>query len=163
MSKSPMLVFFGALTANALVLPSVAVSPSYTTRAIAPQMLFGGLFGGGAKEADAPAAGLNARDADFARRQQKLDQRRAKGAELPKGSVECTFPQKGNKVVIAKQGQPIGQVVQKAGMRVKFDCKNGQCGTCQVRLNGRAAAKVCQGAKIPGGATRKLKITLDNP
>jgi len=41
--------------------------------------------------------------------------------------------------------------------------QNGRCGTCQVRLNGRSAAKVCQGAKIPGGATRKLKITLDNP
>ena len=41
----------------------------------------------------------------------------------PKGQVEVTFPQKGNKVVIAKQGEPIGKVVQRAGMRVKFDCK----------------------------------------
>lgn len=41
--------------------------------------------------------------------------------------------------------------------------QNGRCGTCQVRLNGRAAAKVCQGAVIPGGATRKLTLTLDNP
>ena len=37
------------------------------------------------------------------------------------------------------------------------------CATCQVRLNGRAAAKICQGATVPGGAVRKLKITLDNP
>eukprot|EP00965_Chrysotila_dentata_P215232 6188646-Pleurochrysis_carterae.AAC.1 len=41
--------------------------------------------------------------------------------------------------------------------------QNGRCATCQVRLNGRAAAKICQGATIPGGATRKLKVTLDNP
>ena len=74
-----------------------------------------------------------------------------------------TFPQKGNKVVYAQQGDNIGKVAAKAGLRIKFDCKNGRCGTCQVRLNGRAAAKVCQGATIPGGATRKLKITLDNP
>ena len=40
--------------------------------------------------------------------------------------------------------------------------QNGRCATCQVRLNGRSAAKVCQGATIPGGATRKLSITLDN-
>ena len=53
----------------------------------------------------------------------QLAARQAKAAELPKGSVEVTFPQKGNKVVIAKQGQPIGQVCQKAGLRVKFDCK----------------------------------------
>ena len=77
--------------------------------------------------------------------------------------------------------------------------QNGRCATCQVRLNGRSAVKVCQGPtvrlqplcndargaqlprararapdrrltvsvvllhpQIPGGATRKLKITLDN-
>lgn len=117
----------------------------------------------------------------------------AKAATLPKGSVECTFPQKGNKQIIAKQGQPLSQVISKAGLRVKFDCKNGRCGTCQVRLNGRSAAKICQKAtvridrrsrtprgtierrdcwadreravlsQVPGGATRKLTITLDNP
>lgn len=41
----------------------------------------------------------------------------------PKGQVEVTFPQKGNKVVMAQQGEPIGKVVSRAGMRVKFDCK----------------------------------------
>ena len=66
---------------------------------------------------------MNARDADLARRQGKLAARQAKGAELPKGSVEVTFPQKGNKMVIAKQGEPLGKVVQRAGLRVKFDCK----------------------------------------
>lgn len=99
---------------------------------------------------------------DFAQRQAKLADRRALAAKQPKGQVEVTFPQKGNKVVLAKQGEPIGAVVKRAGLRVKFDCKNGRCGTCQVRLNGRAAAKICQGATIPGGATRKLKLTLDN-
>merc|ERR1719326_2189525 len=98
---------------------------------------------------------------DFQRRQEKLATRQA--AAPPKGQVEVTFPQKGNKKVIAKQGEPLGKVVQRGGLRVKFDCKNGRCGTCQVRLNGRAAAKICQGATVPGGATKKLSITLDNP
>merc|ERR1719478_955880 len=107
--------------------------------------------------------GGDARDKDLERRQGKLAARQQKAKELPKGSVEVTFPQKGNKVVQAKQGEPLGKVVGRSGLRIKFDCKNGRCGTCQVRLNGRSAAKVCQGATIPGGATRKLSITLDNP
>lgn len=113
------------------------------------------LWGGG--------GGGNARDRDFEKRQEKLQARQAKAATAPKGEVEVTFPQKGNKVVKAKQGEPLGAVCKRAGVRVKFDCKNGRCATCQVRLNGRAAAKICQGAKVPGGATRKLTITLDNP
>merc|ERR1719252_93892 len=96
---------------------------------------------------------------DFQRRQEKLATRKA--AAPAKGQVEVTFPQKGNKKVLAKQGEPLGKVISRAGVRVKFDCKNGRCATCQVRLNGRAAAKICQGATVPGGATRKLKVTLD--
>ena len=67
----------------------------------------------------------------------------------------CT---QGNKKIMAKQGEPLGKVISRGGLRIKFDCKNGRCATCQVRLNGRAAAKVCQGATIPGGATKKLSI-----
>mmetsp|Transcript_45342 Transcript_45342/g.98674 ORF Transcript_45342/g.98674 Transcript_45342/m.98674 type:complete len:153 (-) Transcript_45342:417-875(-) len=107
--------------------------------------------------------GNSAVEDDFQRRQAKLAERQAQAASQPKGTVEVTFPQKGDKMVLAKQGEPIGNVIKRAGMRVKFDCKNGRCATCQVRLNGRAAAKICQGATIPGGATRKLKVTLDNP
>lgn len=75
-------------------------------------------------------------------------ERQAKAKAIPKGSVEVTFPQKGNKVVIAKQGEALGKVVSRGGLRVKFDCKNGRCGTCQVRLNGRSAVKVCQGGVV---------------
>jgi hypothetical protein len=121
-----------------------------------------GWFGGGAPKKD-PFEGMSARDLDFARRQDKLAARRDKAASAPKGQVEVTFPQKGNKTVTAMQGEPLAKVIQKAGMRVKYDCKNGRCATCQVRLNGRSAVKVCQGATVPGGATRKLKVTLDNP
>ena len=118
------LLLAGLVSTHGLVLAPAAASP-VAQRAASAQML----FGWGAKKEAAPpnTAGLSARDADFARRQGKLDARRAKGAELPKGSVEVTFPQKGNKVVVAKQGQPIGQVISKAGLRVKFDCKVRAC------------------------------------
>jgi hypothetical protein len=122
----------------------------------APQPLM--FFFGQKKEEPSAGAGLSARDADFARRQEKLKARQSKAAEAPAGQVTITFPQKNNKQVFAKQGDNLGTVCNKAGMRVKFDCKNGRCGTCQVRLNGRAAAKICQGAKVPGGATRKLTV-----
>lgn len=96
---------------------------------------------------------------DFERRQEMLNARRQKSAATPKGQVEVTIA--GRKTT-AKQGEPIAAVARRAGVKIKFDCKNGRCATCQVRLNGRSAAKVCQGAKVPGGATRKLTITLDN-
>mmetsp|Transcript_17415 Transcript_17415/g.22362 ORF Transcript_17415/g.22362 Transcript_17415/m.22362 type:complete len:122 (-) Transcript_17415:206-571(-) len=58
----------------------------------------------------------------------------------------------------AEQGDEIAKVAAKAGIKLKFDCKTGRCGTCEVRLNNRVTAKVCQGAKIPGGPTKALKI-----
>ena len=148
-------------TTHAFMMPSLATRPVAQRQMSAPAMQFG-FFGGGGGGGGGQGGG-NARDADLARRQGKLAERQAKAKEIPKGSVEVTFPQKGNKVVIAKQGEPLGKVIGRGGLKVKFDCKNGRCGTCQVKLNGRAAAKVCQGATVPGGATRKLKITLDNP
>ena len=53
----------------------------------------------------------------------KLAARQQKAKAQPKGTVEVTFPQKGNKVIQAKQGEPLGKVVSRAGLRVKFDCK----------------------------------------
>ena len=103
------LVLFASLaSASALVMPPAPVA---AVRCAAPMMQFG--WGGGG----------NARDADLERRQGKLAARQQKAKEIPKGSVEVTFPQKGNKMVVAKQGEPLGKVIQRAGLRVKFDCK----------------------------------------
>ena len=135
--------------AQAFTLPSHPVARNaVVASSAAPVMFFG------KKPAAQEPTVQNARDAreaDFQRRQDRLAQRGAAAASQPKGQVEVTFPQKGNKVVKAMQGDPIGKVCQKAGVRVKFDCKNGRCGTCEVSINGRSKAKVCQGAKVPGG------------
>lgn len=135
--------------AQAFTLPSHPVARNaVVASSAAPVMFFG------KKPAAQEPTVQNARDAreaDFQRRQDRLAQRGAAAASQPKGQVEVTFPQKGNKVVKAMQGDPIGKVCQKAGVRVKFDCKNGRCGTCEVSINGRSKAKVCQGAKVPSG------------
>lgn len=77
-----------------------------------PQCLQGGGGGGG-----------DAREKDFQRRQDRQAARQDLAKTQPKGTVEVTFPQKGNKVVKAMQGEPLGKVVQRGGLRVKFDCK----------------------------------------
>jgi len=152
-------VLVSLLAHGALVTPAQpALRSLQPTRASSPSMFFWQK-----KEESSNTAGLNARDADFARRQDKLAARRATNSVQPKGSVEITFPQKGGKTIQAKQGEPLAKVISRGGLRVKFDCKNGRCATCQVRLNGRSAVKICQGPTVPGGATRKLSITLDNP
>ena len=119
--RSLLLVLGLCATAQAYMVP--VSGGRVATRAPVAQMNWFGGFGGGAAQKE--EGGLNARDADFARRQDKLAARQAKAATQPKGAVECTFPQKGNKVVQAKQGEPIGAVVKRAGLRVKFDCKVG--------------------------------------
>merc|ERR1712032_685379 len=68
-------------------LPAVVQDGS---RAASPQMLWG--RGGGSSV-----------EQDFERRQEKLAQRQALAKSQPKGAVEVTFPQKGNKMVVAKQ------------------------------------------------------------
>ena len=145
-SQAMLSVALCLIGAQAFTLQSQPLSRNVVTASsAAPVMFFG------KKPAPQEPTVQNARDADFARRQDRLAQRGAAAASQPKGQVEVTFPQKGNKVVKAMQGDAIGKVCQKAGIKVKFDCKNGRCGTCEVSINGRSKAKVCQGAKVPGG------------
>jgi hypothetical protein len=68
-------------------------------------------------------------------------------SSAPKGQVEVTFPQKGNKVVLAQQGEPIGKVVSRAGMRVKFDCK--VCGPTIGSFFRPGAPEACAPADVP--------------
>ena len=147
---SALVQLLAVASTSALVLPATPAASA--ARSVAPVMQFGWGGGGG--------GGGNARDADLERRQGKLAARQAKAKEIPKGSVEVTFPQKGNKMVVAKQGEPLSKVVQRGGLRVKFDCKNGRCATCQVRLNGRATAKVCQGATVRLACAAEHACTL---
>lgn len=75
--------------------------------------------------------------------------------------VTVTF-EPSNIVVECEQGDLIDTVAKKSKIKIPFGCKSGRCNSCEVRLNGRASAKVCQGAKIPAGPTKKLAIKVIN-
>ena len=45
------------------------------------------------------------------------------------------------------KGQNIGQIAKAAGVDIKYSCKKGECGTCQVNFSG-TIVKACQ-ASLP--------------
>ena len=51
--------------------------------------------------------------------------------------VEITFEGDNKKTVMGIQGELIESVAKKAGVYIPFKCKQGRCGSCEVRLNGR--------------------------
>jgi hypothetical protein len=50
------------------------------------------------------------------------------------GLVDLTF--NGKKVSVAA-GSKLSDAAAKAGVRVRYDCKEGKCGICAVMLNGK--------------------------
>lgn len=51
------------------------------------------------------------------------------------GLVELTFNEK--KTVSVAPGSKLSDAAVKAGVRVRYDCKEGKCGICAVRMNGK--------------------------
>ncbi len=70
--------------------------------------------------------------------------------------MTITF-QPANKVVQAAAGQPLKDVAQAARIPIKYNCKKGECGTCEVELNGKKV-RTCTGI-VPRGA-RKNEVTI---
>ena len=52
--------------------------------------------------------------------------------------------------------QKISQVCASARVKVSYNCQNGECGTCELKVNGRKA-RACV-AKVPSG---KCAITTN--
>lgn len=48
-----------------------------------------------------------------------------------------------DKVISAKIGEPILDVAKKAGVEIPTKCMKGECGTCEVNINGKWV-KSCQ-------------------
>mmetsp|Transcript_23099 Transcript_23099/g.54721 ORF Transcript_23099/g.54721 Transcript_23099/m.54721 type:complete len:137 (+) Transcript_23099:62-472(+) len=61
------------------------------------------------------------------------------------------------KPVNAVVGQKISQVAASARVKIPYSCKNGDCGTCTVKINGRNQ-KACQ-ATVPAS---KCAIVVNN-
>ena len=60
------------------------------------------------------------------------------------GTVEVVFSQGGqNLTTAALPGQPLAAVAMAAGQVVRYQCRKGECGTCEVHANGQAV-RTCQ-------------------
>ncbi|CAM9588456.1 unnamed protein product [Chrysoparadoxa australica] len=60
------------------------------------------------------------------------------------GMVDLKFVNQNNKIVKAKIGTPLSQVAKKAGAKVRYSCKEGNCATCEINIDGRNV-KACVG------------------
>jgi hypothetical protein len=65
--------------------------------------------------------------------------------------AEVTFKTlKGEKTIKAPVGSPMAAAASKAGVKIAYNCKNGECGTCEVLLDGKKVIRTCQ-FKVPSG------------
>ena len=46
-------------------------------------------------------------------------------------------------VIQASKGEALGEVAERAGIEIKYKCKKGECGTCEVNIGGKWV-KTCQ-------------------
>jgi ferredoxin len=77
---------------------------------------------------------------------------------LKKSTVKVEFLP-ANVEVTATQGDPLSAVAEAAGIEIKYKCKKGECGTCEVNVNNKWV-KACQ-ATIPKlSKGEKLTITV---
>ncbi|KAJ1488270.1 hypothetical protein T484DRAFT_1939608 [Baffinella frigidus] len=80
----------------------------------------------------------------------------AEGLDLPEVIVSKTM---------ALLGQPLGDVAAQAGQPIKYLCKKGECGTCEVRIDGKwVRTCVSKVPSVPAGEAlnvfvRAAKIT----
>jgi len=82
-------------------------------------------------------------------RWRRLLRRPAPGTTIPEAAPEVAEgSEKTNYLkTMALQGQPLSAVAAQAGQYIKYKCKVGECGTCEVRINGNWV-RTCV-AKVP--------------
>ena len=61
-------------------------------------------------------------------------------------------------IVQAKKGDALAAVAEKAGVEIKFKCKKGECGTCEVNMNGKWV-KACQ-TTVPSLSAGDTAVTI---
>eukprot|EP00968_Pinguiococcus_pyrenoidosus_P027242 scaffold7362_cov266-Pinguiococcus_pyrenoidosus.AAC.7 len=50
-------------------------------------------------------------------------------------NIEVVFP--GGKKTTAKAGEPFKNVAARAGFKPTYGCKQGSCGACEIKVNGK--------------------------
>jgi hypothetical protein len=69
--------------------------------------------------------------------------------------VEVQFTES-NKKITMPGGTPLPQVFVKAGVKIRYNCKQGQCGTCTTIIDGRQV-RVCSSKLDPFKKYCKIK------
>jgi ferredoxin len=64
-----------------------------------------------------------------------------------------------NKWVLADVGTPLADVAQQTGVHIPFKCKKGECGTCEVRVDGKWT-RACQTTVPPVGRGEVLRVRV---
>jgi hypothetical protein len=64
-----------------------------------------------------------------------------------------------NKRVLADVGASLADVAQQAGVHIPFKCKKGECGTCEVRVDGKWT-RTCQSIVPPVGRGEVLRVSV---
>ena len=62
-------------------------------------------------------------------------------------------------VVQASRGEPLGAVAERAGIEIKYKCKKGECGTCEVNIGGKWV-KTCQTSVTAPSDGDSLKVNV---
>lgn len=62
-------------------------------------------------------------------------------------------------VVQAAKGESLGAVAERAGIEIKYKCKKGECGTCEVNIGGKWV-KTCQTSVTAPAEGDSLKVNV---
>lgn len=64
-----------------------------------------------------------------------------------------------NKLIQAFEGESIREVAEKAGVKINYKCRKGECGTCQVKIDGKWV-KACQSVVSAPSSSSVLQISV---
>jgi len=87
------------------------------------------------------------------------------GKKIGSNSVMVEFKvgkdpsQADSKVVEAQIGEPLGNVASRADINIKYKCKKGECGTCEVNVGGKWT-KTCQTMVPPMPAGEAYTVSV---
>ena len=76
------------------------------------------------------------------------------------GTIPVTFTQNNETLsTMAILGQPLSEVAGQCGQYIKYKCRKGECGTCEVRVNGQwTRTCVTKVPHVPPGQTYEVQV-----
>merc|ERR1712167_353633 len=76
------------------------------------------------------------------------------------GTIPITFTQANTTLnTMAMVGQPLGDIAAQCGQYIKYKCRKGECGTCEVRIDGQwTRTCVTKVPYVPKGETFEVHV-----